>query len=944
MKAFLQGFQHTIFILFLNGIILHAQPTVITEVPKASTNFFKAGNLVYFTSHDSLFRTDGTAEGTAYIKNGLPDVGTMIEFRGMLFFTHDPGTPYNQSKELWRSDGTPSGTVLLKTSTTYDLVILTQTDTHLFFQASDNAYGRELFKTDGTIPGTQLVKDVYPGTANGYVDRATTVGSIVFFAGNDGAHGIELWKTDGTAAGTIMIKDINPGAADGFVLPPGSGSYIVPGGAFAHDDLFYFTGRTTAEGEEPWVSDGTDDGTILLQDIVAGSASPGDIFYRVGHEDIVYFIVYPNSSYVETVDLWKTGGTPLTTRLVKAIPDESWHFRVYHNDVYFFVWLNGVISQLFRTDGTPDGTEYIFEEYTHEGGIQFFDVVNDHLLFFGNHQNYVGCFFRSDGTTAGTKKFTCFNSSGYNSRPRDVTIVTDLVFYGDHAGPAEEGFPFNPDDYYHLFQTDGFVTQSMREMFGISTLGTTDIVNFNGRVLFTTRNDHLRADGPKQMWIYDPEQVTNELAGRVSSEVWTGVTGHDVSAIPVDSPPSSVSSLILFETPQNAGDSYGSRLRGYLVAPHTGDYTFWISSDDSGELWLSTDQNPINKTRIAEVPGWTNPHQWDKYPAQRSAPVILVRGQRYYIEALVKEAFGRDHLAVGWQLPDGSLETPIPASRVIPFEPPRMPDPCYQTGLIRQEFWTNVMGRRVSAIPSSRPPDFSQDLTMFEGPAFSVGDNYGSRIRGYICPPLTGAYTFWVAGDDNTELWLGSDDNADTKTNIAYHTGWTTRRDWTKYPTQQSPPVVLIANRRYYIEAVTKEGTGADHVSVGWQLPDGTLERPIAGMHLMPFPRVETMAVGESVTASATEESYSRISIYPNPALSSDAQLTVSGYDGISEPLETQIQIINMTGEVVFSDEIICGGNCREYFITMNKQLVPGIYVVQMQTDGVRSSRRLLVK
>ena len=943
MKTSLRSFQLAIFILFSNGIIVQAQPTIITEVPKASKNFFKAGGLVYFTTNDSLFRTDGTAEGTAFIKNGLPEPGKMIEFKGLLFFTHDVGTPYGKSKELWRSDGTPSGTIRLKTSTDYNLEILTQTDTHLFFQASDNAYGLELFKTDGTLSGTQLVRDVYPGTGSGYVDRATAVGNNIFFAGNDGRHGIELWKTDGTATGTVMIKDINQGAADGFVLPPGTGLYIVPGGAFAYKDMFYFTGRTAAEGEEPWVSDGTEAGTILLQDIVGGPDSPGDVFYRIGHEDVVYFVVHPANSYDEIVGLWKTGGTPSTTSLVKLLPDESWEFVVYHGDVYFFVWLNGILSQLFRTDGTPAGTEYIFEEYTHEGGITFFEVVNDHMLFYGNHQTYVGCFFRSDGTTAGTEEFTCFNSTGSNSGPRDVTIVNDLIFYADHADQGEEGIPDNPDDYYHLFQTDGFNSESMQAMFGISTAGTTDIVNFNGRVLFATRNDFWGADGPKMLWIYDPEALTVAQPGRISSEVWTGIPGRDVSTIPFDSPPSSVSDLILFEIPENVGDNYGTRLRGYLVAPQTGSYAFWMSSDDLGELWISTDENPVKKKKIAEVQGWTNSREWNKYPAQRSAPISLVTGRKYYIEALMKEGYGRDHLAVGWQLPDGSFERPIPGIRVIPFEAPRIPAPCAGTGVIQQEFWTNVTGRRVSSIPFEREADFFQDLTIFES-ASGMADNYGSRIRGYVCPPITGAYTFWIAGDDHTELWLGSDDNPGTKTKIAYHTGWTDRRHWTKYATQQSPPVVLLANRRYYVEAVMKEATGADHVSVGWQLPDGTLERPIAGTHLMPFEAAEAMAARQGIMTPTKAESYSYIGIYPNPAVSGDAQLTISGYEGISKPLETKIQIINMTGDVLLSDKIVCGGNCREYIIPINKQLVPGVYVVQLQTNGVRSSQRLLVK
>ena len=90
-------------------------------------------------------------------------------------------------------------------------------------------------------------------------------------------------------------------------------------------------------------------------------------------------------------------------------------------------------------------------------------------------------------------------------------------------------------------------------------------------------------------------------------------------------------------------------MRGYVTPTTTGDYWFWIASDDNGELWLSTDSNPDNKTRIAYVPGWTNPREWAKYAQQKSALVHLVAGTRYYIEALMKEGGGGDNLAVTWQ-------------------------------------------------------------------------------------------------------------------------------------------------------------------------------------------------------------------------------------------------------------------------------------------------------
>ena len=102
----------------------------------------------------------------------------------------------------------------------------------------------------------------------------------------------------------------------------------------------------------------------------------------------------------------------------------------------------------------------------------------------------------------------------------------------------------------------------------------------------------------------------------------------------------------------------------------TGSYTFWIASDDKSELWLSTDDNPVNKVKIASVPDWTDSRQWDKFPSQKSAAIPLTADPRYYVEALQKEGDGGDNLAVGWARPGQATSAPsevIPGSVLSPF-------------------------------------------------------------------------------------------------------------------------------------------------------------------------------------------------------------------------------------------------------------------------------------
>lgn len=160
-------------------------------------------------------------------------------------------------------------------------------------------------------------------------------------------------------------------------------------------------------------------------------------------------------------------------------------------------------------------------------------------------------------------------------------------------------------------------------------------------------------------------------AGAISAEGYANIPGAAIynltgnSSFPAS--PSIVTTLNVFEYGTELGDSYGARLRGYICPPQTGDYVFYLASDDQGELWLSTDDNPSNKRRIAYMDSKVPFRSYNIFFTQKSAPIRLVRGVRYYVETLQKEESGADHLSVAWQMPDGNFEGPIPGSRLSPY-------------------------------------------------------------------------------------------------------------------------------------------------------------------------------------------------------------------------------------------------------------------------------------
>lgn len=153
-----------------------------------------------------------------------------------------------------------------------------------------------------------------------------------------------------------------------------------------------------------------------------------------------------------------------------------------------------------------------------------------------------------------------------------------------------------------------------------------------------------------------PVQVPpNPPTGELLREVWLNLPGVIVTDLTGSArygdPPDLCERLTAMQLPLDAGDNYGARMRGYLVPPTTGEYIFWIGGDDTGQLWLSPNSNPLNRSLIATFEGWTPPDVWDAYPSQQSSPISLEAGQPYYIEFLLKEGEVGDYGAVAWQGP-----------------------------------------------------------------------------------------------------------------------------------------------------------------------------------------------------------------------------------------------------------------------------------------------------
>lgn len=231
---------------------------------------------VYFQGDTWLLKTDGTVTGTSIIsKIQLQNVTTipdnLVIFNGELYFLkeHD-----DDSWGLWKTDGTAAGTemrVSLNPPAVGNPHSLTLVNDRLFLIANDGTSSR-LLVSDGTQTGTSVVTEINPAGPITGISDMIGLGNHLIFSGRDTNHGWELWISDGTLNGTHLLKDIEP---SGESSPRFQFSHAV-----VMDSFLFFMATTNDFGKELWQTDGTANGTFMVQDICVGpcSAEPSNLF------------------------------------------------------------------------------------------------------------------------------------------------------------------------------------------------------------------------------------------------------------------------------------------------------------------------------------------------------------------------------------------------------------------------------------------------------------------------------------------------------------------------------------------------------------------------------------------------------------------------------------------------------------------------------------------
>lgn len=283
-----------------------------------------------------LWRSDGTPGGTYLLKDIYPgskdsNPENLLVVNGILYFTANGGT----GRELWKTDGTESGTVMVEdinpngTSKPNWLVDFNGT---LYFAAGDGTNEYAIYKTDGIT----TLKVAVPDTQNIYGSASiyglTYFDGAIFFNAYDEEHDFELWRSDGTTTGTNMFIDID---TTWTMVNPGSN----PESFKVIDDKLFFSAKEPLHNQEPWVTNGTINGTKMIKNINESGNSGIQEFF--GFDGNVFFGA---DDGVNGYELWTSDGTVTGTFMIENLNGTEGGFygdHVEYDSILYFTGIDG---------------------------------------------------------------------------------------------------------------------------------------------------------------------------------------------------------------------------------------------------------------------------------------------------------------------------------------------------------------------------------------------------------------------------------------------------------------------------------------------------------------------------------------------------------------------------------------------------------------------------
>ncbi|SFN64274.1 Por secretion system C-terminal sorting domain-containing protein [Bizionia echini] len=357
------------------------------------------------------------------------------------------GSSQAEGMELFVTDGTASGTEILLdifpgptgSSVSDNIEFYAELNGELYFWARDVSGPFSLWKTDGTASGT--VKILEPTFTAGLNYMKAYNGKIYFSAGSSPGANYELYVTDGTAAGTGLFLEINPSTAN--TLNAGSN----PRDFYIFDGFLFFSADDGIHGRELWRTNGTAAGTTMVADIFPNNLNPA-----FGKDSSPSFFIEFNNELFFAARGYDTGLNQITGQeLYKYTNTNGWNkvmdfypghlnsglsagsnpFFILNNELYVSAQDGTVglnLFEIWKTDGTESGTLKMIDTQTLNNVSPNFSLLDKSFVILNNK-----LFFEHNlqqvWVTDGTNAGTQqLTNMGIVDVPTGVTVFQPIVF------------------------------------------------------------------------------------------------------------------------------------------------------------------------------------------------------------------------------------------------------------------------------------------------------------------------------------------------------------------------------------------------------------------------------------------------------------------------------------------------------------------------------------
>ncbi|WOK06043.1 T9SS type A sorting domain-containing protein [Imperialibacter roseus] len=621
-------------------------------------SFTELNGKYYFANNNfgvgNVYQTDGSTEGTVAIpydqnEAQLNSIYNIISFNNKLlvFDIYFPsGQDYGIGLEPGFFDPIDGTITLLKDINQTNNEGSTALAPYLFnekvlFLANDGTTGSELWMTDGTETGTNLLKEVMPDQEGiNSILYKEFQGKLFFVVNNK-----QIWKTDGTSEGTVIVKDLS--GANGYIAYDGEKDLVESNGK-----LYFRFYSNLNNRYQLWQTDGTEIGTVqtvpegfynVVPRSVGGelivfinfnergvyklnqATQELDLLMTVGDgNDAIYRVFRPFSEIVffnTKGKLWKTDGTDVI--LVKEIPglqNGNFEAQELNDEIIFFAESDEYGYEPWRTNGTEEGTTLIkdINPSYFSGGLQYIGGNDTHIYFIADDGQHGRELWASDGTSEGT-----YLINDYSTRPKDLKLgsiaktPSQLVLAEDNnyfAAPnlytkseADQlellsnpsGNPtFSHFDHLVTYEDNVYTFTSEGVKGQIEYTGLVKISNNQIEVIKEiTSGSNLQVIGDKMLFTSDPIETQ-------SREMWVSDGTANGTYELTDIAPGASDAFNYGEAGGNEG----------FIATQLGSNVFFSANDQTNgfELW-SSDMTSDGTTLVVDInpgPDGSNPRNF----------------------------------------------------------------------------------------------------------------------------------------------------------------------------------------------------------------------------------------------------------------------------------------------------------------------------------------------